>query len=157
MFTMPTPPKSMYINRLDPDDVFSSVFPRPFELDGYLWRSAEHYYQAMKYPSRPRFNDILNAPDGLTARRLGEGRLKRKRSDWRAIRQTIMSRALYTQARTHDDFAQALLESAELPIVNQQQYDYYWGTGRDLRGDNHYGKVLMRVRDKLRGERESDK
>jgi predicted NAD-dependent protein-ADP-ribosyltransferase YbiA (DUF1768 family) len=31
-------------------------------------------------------------------------------------------------------------------------YDYYWGVGRDGRGYNVFGKVLMAVRDKLMEE-----
>ena len=35
-------------------------------------------------------------------------------------------------------------------------YDYFWGSGRDMRGKNNFGKVLMGVRDKLRSEREQN-
>ena len=48
--------------------------------------------------------------------------------------------------------AEALLATGDNPIVENDQYDYYWGCGRDRRGDNTYGKVLMDVREKLRQE-----
>ena len=38
-------------------------------------------------------------------------------------------------------------------IVESSLYDHYWGCGRDQRGHNYYGKMLMDVRDKLRAER----
>ena len=34
-------------------------------------------------------------------------------------------------------------------------YDYYWGVGRDGRGHNVFGKVLMAVRDKLMQEQDA--
>ena len=35
---------------------------------------------------------------------------------------------------------------------SQPWYDCYWGCGRDTRGLNTYGKVLMNVRARLRKE-----
>jgi predicted NAD-dependent protein-ADP-ribosyltransferase YbiA (DUF1768 family) len=37
-------------------------------------------------------------------------------------------------------------------LVESSNYDYFWGCGRDRRGENMYGKVLMNVREKLREE-----
>jgi hypothetical protein len=66
-----------------------------------------------------------------------------------------MTRALYTQCHAYPDFAAALLATGDRPIVETAQYDYFWGVGRDQRGENHYGKVLMKLRDKLRAEQDS--
>ena len=155
MFTSSFPEDALLVTRLDPEDAFGSMIVRPFELEGMQWVTAEHYYQAMKYPDQARFQAIVAAPDAATARKLGVGCLKRKRRDWQSVRQVVMTRALYTQARTHEDFATRLLDTSDQPIFNKQQYDYYWGLGRDHRGNNHYGEVLMRVRQKLREEQGS--
>jgi ribA/ribD-fused uncharacterized protein len=68
------------------------------------------------------------------------------------VKELYMTRAVYTKCRTHPEVSEALLATAELPIMEASQYDYYWGCGRDGRGHNTYGKVLMKVREKLRGE-----
>ena len=146
---------TVQVHRLDPEDPLGCSKERPFELDGERWLTAEHYYQAMKYPGRPRFEEILNAPDAQTARKIGRGWLKRPRSDWKTVRPVIMTRALYTQCRTYDDFAEALLDTDDNDIQELSLYDYYWGRGRDQRGLNQYGKVLMDVRSQLRRERQS--
>lgn len=138
--------------RLDPEDPLGCAALRPFELEDQRWPTAEHYYQAMKYPGRPRFAEIRQAPDAATARKLGRGWLKRPRSDWKKIRTVVMTRALYIQCRTHADFAEALLGTGDQPIREMSQYDYFWGRGRDQRGHNHYGRVLMDIRRKLREE-----
>lgn len=141
------------VNRLDTQEPLGCSTVRPFTLDDHEWLTAEHYYQAMKYPDRPRFHDIRQAADAEHARKLGRGWLKRRRADWKAVRAIIMTRAIYTQARTHEDFAEALLATGDAPIVETAQYDYFWGIGRDQRGQNQYGKVLQNVRAKLRSER----
>ena len=64
----------------------------------------------------------------------------------------MMTRAVYIKCRTHEEVAAALLATGDQQIVESSQYDYYWGCGRDGRGHNAFGKVLMAVRDKLKQE-----
>ncbi|MGD8176249.1 NADAR family protein [Marinimicrobium sp. ARAG 43.8] len=103
----------------------------------------------MKYPGRPRADAIRNAATAEQARKIGRGWLKRPRKDWEKIRTVAMTRAIYTQCQVHPDFAEALLATGEEDILEVSLYDYFWGLGRDLRGQNQYGKVLMAVRDKI--------
>lgn len=149
-------PGAIQIFRLEESEILGCAAPRPFTLDGYEWATAEHYYQAMKYPERPRFMDILKAPTVTLARKHGRGWLKRKRADWPQVRTVVMTRALYTQCHTYPEFAAALLATGDKPIVEIAQYDYFWGVGRDQRGENQYGKILMKLRDKLRNEKQED-
>ena len=48
--------------------------------------------------------------------------------------------------------AEALLATGDTHLIENNNYDYFWGCGRDRRGENMYGKVLMNVREKLREE-----
>ena len=57
-----------------------------------------------------------------------------------------MTRAVYIRARSHPELAQELLNTGDQTLVENSQYDYFWGCGRDRRGNNTYGKVLMNVR-----------
>ncbi len=63
-----------------------------------------------------------------------------------------MTRAVYTKCRTHPNIARELLATGDETLVDNNQYDYFWGCGRDRRGNNAYGKALMNVRAKLREE-----
>jgi hypothetical protein len=152
LFTPLIDPDAVQIFRLEASEVLGCAAPRPFSLDGYDWPTAEHYYQAMKYPERPRFHDILKAPTVELARKHGRGWLKRKRADWSKVRTVVMTRALYTQCHAYPEFAAALLATSDKPIVEIAQYDYFWGVGRDQRGENQYGKILVKLREKLRNE-----
>ena len=143
---------ALLINRLDTTEILGCAIERPFQLDDRRWLTAEHYYQAMKYPGHRRFDEIQAATTAEAARKIGRGWLKRPREDWPRIRTVVMTRAIYTQARTHSDFTEALLATEGRLIQDSSLYDYFWGTGRDQRGNNAYGKVLMDVRKKLQQE-----
>jgi ribA/ribD-fused uncharacterized protein len=89
------------------------------------------------------------------AAKLAKANKKRVRRDWKMVRQVMMTRAAYTKCRSHQAVADLLLSTGNKHIVESSLYDYYWGVGRDGRGENVYGKVLMGVRDKLIQERDA--
>lgn len=138
-----------FLSRTDVDEPLSCYAKLGFELDGAFWPSVEHYYQAMKFEDATQRDKIRTANHPKTARRLGRSRLKRIRQDWKKIREVVMTRAVYVKCRTHDAVAQQLLQTGNRKIIEKSLYDYFWGCGRDGRGLNTYGKVLMNVRQKL--------
>lgn len=146
------PVDALYLSRDDVNEPLSAFSRFGFELDGAFWPSVEHYYQAMKFDNPAYREKVRQAEHPRSARHLGRARLRRVRKDWRNIKDVIMTRALYTRARTHADVSAALLDTGEKVIIEKSLYDYYWGCGRDGRGHNKYGKVLMNVRAKLREE-----
>lgn len=140
------------LSRQDPNHPLASYSPHPIELDGAEWPTVEHYYQAMKFEDADYREQIRNAASPAEAAKLGKSKKHGRRKEWDTIRATYMTRGLYTKCRTYPEVAQVLLNTAENPIMETSQYDYYWGCGRDIRGNNTYGQVLMGVRGKLRGE-----
>ncbi|MBT5292429.1 MAG: NADAR family protein, partial [Cellvibrionales bacterium] len=98
---------------------------------------------------------IRQAPHPKTARKLGRSRFKRIRSDWSNVKEVIMTRGVYIKCRSHENIADELMATAPHKIMENSQYDYFWGCGRDRRGTNTYGKVLMNVRAKLIAERDA--
>lgn len=60
-----------------------------------------------------------------------------------------MTRAVYTKCRTHSEVARVLFDNCKIKISNLTMYDNSRNSGRDIRGKNNYGKVLMSVREKL--------
>ena len=142
---------AVFINRLDPNEILGTVSNHGFQLEDQYWPSAEHYYQATKYSS-PMKEKIRACDTPLRARKMGRSIFRRKRSDWKAIRETVMTRALYTKCRTHPEASEALLDTEAKPIANNAFGEYHWGIGRDGRGKNCYGKVLQNIRERLRME-----
>ncbi len=141
------------LSREDVDHPLSSYSDFPFELEGLQWQTVEHYFQAMKFVNETYREKVRVAKGAGAAKKLGKARFKKIRKDWKTIDDIIMTRAVYTKAKTHDAVAKALMDTGDKKIIENSQYDYIWGCGRDGRGLNQYGIVLMNVRDKLLQER----
>jgi len=145
---------AVFVRRSDGDEVLGTYSSHSFTLDGKQWSTVEHYFQAMKFKSTDLelFERIRVCSSPKQARKLGRSRFKKVRDDWPNVKRVVMTRAFYTKCRTHDNVARRLLETGERKILESSQYDYFWGCGRDRRGENTFGKVLMDVRRKLRAE-----
>ncbi len=140
---------AIYLSRVDVNEPLSSFSRHGFELDGEFWPSVEHYFQGMKFESPDEREKVRLTDHPSKARRLGRSRFRKIRKDWSKVRRVMMTRAVYTKCRTHPEVAERLLATGEALLVENSQYDYFWGCGRDRRGHNTYGKVLMDVRSKL--------
>jgi ribA/ribD-fused uncharacterized protein len=143
---------AIFLSRSDTNENLGTFSKHSFELDGALWPSVEHYFQAMKFEDAEYREKIRTAPHPKKARKLGRNRFKKIRKDWAKVKTVVMTRGVYIKCRTYPDISKQLLETEDRKLVENSQYDYYWGCGRDRRGDNHYGKVLMSVRGKLLAE-----
>ncbi len=143
---------TLYLSRTDANEPLSSFSRFGFSLDDAQWPSVEHYFQAMKFEDLEYREAIRTAPHPKKARKLGRSRFHKLRADWSKLRRVVMTRAVYIRCRTHPEVAARLLETGDARLVENNAYDYYWGCGRDRRGRNTYGEVLMDVRRKLREE-----
>ena len=141
---------AMYFSRADESELLGTFSEHSFILEDKEWPSAEHYFQAMKFESSAAQEKIRLAQTAKHARKLGRSRFNRLRKDWAQVKKVYMTRALYTKCRAHEAVAQALLATENLRLVENSQYDYFWGCGRDRRGENNYGEVLMNIREKLK-------
>lgn len=146
--------KPYYLSRSDVNHPLSSYSRLGFVLDDSEWPSVEHYYQGMKFEEPELRESVRTAEHPEKAKQLAESNKAAIRKDWQQVREVMMTRAVYIKCRTHEAVATALLATGDQQIIETSQYDYYWGCGRDGRGHNTFGKVLMAVRDKLKAERE---
>ena len=144
-----------FLSRTDVNHPLSCYAKLGFELDGAEWPSVEHYYQGMKFEDGELRESIRSTDHPEKAKKLAKANKGKVRKDWPQIREVMMTRAVYIKCRTHEAVAAMLLATGDQQIVENSQYDYFWGCGRDGRGDNAYGKVLMAVRDKLKEEQTS--
>ena len=146
--------QSIYFSRNDAGQMLGTFSAHPFMLEDKEWPTVEHYFHAMKFEKNDYRENIRLASSPEKARKLGRTRLKRIRNDWSTVKTVFMTRAVYTKCRAYPDIAKLLLNTGTKLLVEDSQYDYFWGCGRDRRGDNMFGQVLMNVRDKLEEERE---
>lgn len=131
-------------------------YPCMVELDGLLYPSAEHAFQAAKTldDNHRRNFQVMNGAD--TARYFG--RRVKLRDDWEDVKVDIMERIMLDKFTRSDPFpSQAelrckLLDTGDARIeYANKRGDMFWGTVNG-EGDNVLGKILMDVREKLREE-----
>jgi len=146
------PEDAIFLSRDEVTNPLATYSKHSFELEGLQWPSVEHYFQGMKFSDTALQQKIIEAPHPRDAVKIAKRNFLRKRKDWKKIQRVVMTRGTYIKCRTHPEVTEALLETGNVPIIEASLYDHYWGCGRDQRGENHYGKILMEIRARLREE-----
>lgn len=129
---------------------FSNFSRHPFELDGLIWPTSEHYFQAQKFEDDEYRERIRSTPSPMIAARLGRSRKVPIRSDWEERKDEFMYRAVLAKFQAHSDLKQLLSSTGQEEIIEKTARDYYWGCGANGTGKNMLGRILMQVREELR-------
>jgi ribA/ribD-fused uncharacterized protein len=129
---------------------FSNFAPYPIDLDGKRWPTTEHFYQAQKFTDPKLQATIRKAEKPPIAKSLADNNKAAIRTDWDAIKDEVMYRAVRRKFELHAELRALLLSTGDEDIIENAPTDYYWGEGREGTGLNKLGKILQRVRDELR-------
>ncbi|MBK8207489.1 MAG: NADAR family protein [Planctomycetes bacterium] len=129
---------------------FSNFAHFPFELDGKVWPTSEHYFQAQKFAGTEHEEAIRAARKPNDAARMGRERSRPLRPDWEQVKDDVMRKAVWAKFTTHPELKALLLSTGEQELVENAPGDYYWGCGKDGSGRNMLGRILMETRQKLR-------
>ncbi len=131
---------------------FSTYYPMKLEMAGKVWPSVEHYFQAMKFPTAPDYQEeIRKAKTPAQAKKMGSSKDYAPRSDWASVRDDIMLEAIRAKF-SQEPLKGKLLETKAALLRHSSAQDNYWGIGRSGRGMNKLGQILMKVRKELREE-----
>lgn len=132
----------------------SNFWTAPFVLDGVVYASVEHAFQAAK-AENPLWSEwIRQAPTSGEAKR--RGRLARRRTDWEYIKLGRMYRCVEAKFLQHENLKQRLLATGQRQLVEGNNWhDNTFGNCTcqrcaHIQGENHLGKMLMKIRGKLR-------
>lgn len=125
---------------------FSNFEPIKVVVDGIVWPSLENYYQAQKtLNGKEREQFIYCSPS--RSKQLGK-RVK-LRPDWEQVKYSIMEKALRIKFAPGTYSANKLI-ATEGEIVEWNNWgDRIWGKTLDGIGENHLGKLLMKIRGEL--------
>jgi ribA/ribD-fused uncharacterized protein len=131
---------------------FSNFAPFPIRLDGQVWPTTEHYFQAQKFiKAEPDWAaKIRRANNPGLAARMGRDRKHRLRRDWESVKVDVMRRALAAKFAQHEELTVLLLSTGDETLVEHTDNDDYWGDGGDGSGKNMLGQLLMQLRETLR-------
>ncbi|KKN09202.1 hypothetical protein LCGC14_1048970 [marine sediment metagenome] len=125
----------------------SNFWRTPIKVDGQVWSTSEHYYQAQKTFDPLEQTMIWNCAKPLEAKLAGYH--VTLRPDWEEVKEAIMLTALRAKFGAHALLAQWLLETGDAALHEDSPWDEYWGWVNG-RGQDRLGKLLMQVREELR-------
>lgn len=125
----------------------SNFYLTEIEMDGKIYPSVEHAYQAAKTLNESEREFIRNLSSPGNAKR--QGKKLTLRSDWKKIKVDIMHDLVYKKFSTNSILRTMLLNTGTKHLIEGNDWgDKFWGMV-DGEGQNHLGKILMQVRYEL--------
>jgi len=115
-------------------------------FEGLIYPSVEHAYQAAKAryePDKERIRDLSTPGEAKRA-----GRVIFLRPDWEEIKLTVMETLVRSKFR-RKTLRDKLLATGDTELIEGNWWgDKFWGVCNGV-GQNHLGKILMKVRKEL--------
>ncbi len=135
----------------------SNFHPAPFTYGGIDYPTSEHAFNALKTTDLDARLSIAAAPTAREAKRLGRHVNLRPGWDDR-VRFEVMADVLRAKFCCHPGRVDALLSTGDALLVEGNTWcDVTWGRCVCHRhrgtGANHLGRLLMELRDELKGAR----
>jgi N-glycosidase YbiA len=133
---------------------FSNFTKSPFTLDGKEWRDVETYFQSRKTLDPKRQEEIRQAPSAMGAKMRGDSRKKTVlRSDWEQVKESFTLAGLRAKFQQNPALKKLLLSTQGKLIVEPyhkgDDSSSYWSAGKDGKGLNRLGWLLVQVRQEL--------
>lgn len=131
------------------------------EWRGKVYPTAEHAYQSAKFANsddipfgegiaRQNIADLIrNAKSAHDAKQMGNLPMWQSciRKDWDVIKLQVMEEILRAKYDQHEYVRSKLEESQKMMIVEDSSEDAFWGRGSNWKGQNHLGRLWMKIRD----------
>ena len=128
----------------------SNFSPHPVSAAGRMWKTAEHCFQACKFPHDPeRRKRIYCAPSPALAKRIAWEDNAVYLDDWLDRRVEVMQQIVELKFKQHREIRGKLLATANAALVERSDRDAFWGDGPDRKGMNMLGRILMELRTNL--------
>ena len=126
---------------------FSNFSKHSFIVDGRIWMTSEHYYQAQKHIENKEYYDKIHMALGpMDAAKLGRNSSNTFRKDWDEVKLNVMKEVILLKFLSNTSAQKVLLSTGEKELIEASLTDNYWGEGKDGKGENNLGKILMSVR-----------
>lgn len=118
--------------------------------DAYNFTSVEHAYQASKCKNQSDKYLIFGAESPGEAKRLGKK--VEVREDWEAIKLSVMEELVRKKFQNPELRKKLLATGTEFIQEGNYWHDTFWGVDlRTGKGENHLGKIIMKIRDEMKG------
>lgn len=133
-----------------PFEALNNFSAHAVEFEGILYPTSEHAYQAAKCLDLQGKNEIRNAKSPLLAKQVSNGKFKHaRRADWNEVKLDVMERILRAKLDQHEEVRGVLLKTGNDLIAEDSPVDNFWGIGKNKDGENHLGKLWMKIRESM--------
>lgn len=137
----------------------SNFYPCKIEHQGITYPSVEHYYVAMKVNDQQLINGKYYTPGDFREMisKVKEPAFVKKigakaklRPDWDSKKLEVMNWGIREKFKD-ENLKELLLSTGDQELIEGNFWkDFFWGVCNG-KGQNHLGKILMTVRDEIRG------
>lgn len=127
---------------------FSNFARYPVHMDGKIWPTSEHYYQAQKYAGTELEEKVRNAKNAWYAAKFGR-ELGPLPDNWENKKVDIMYDVVMAKFTQHPDLRKLLLDTGDAVLIEHTRQDSFWADSGNGTGENWLGKILMMVREDL--------
>lgn len=126
----------------------SNMYSVSVTWDGRTYQNSEAAFQSAKSLD-PEERDAFCALNGPAAKR--QGRRSTLRRDWEEVKVGIMEEVVRAKFTQHPDLARRLVETGDAELLEGNGWhDAFWGVdAKTLEGENHLGRILMKIRTEL--------
>jgi hypothetical protein len=126
----------------------SNFYPSEVYLDGVKYPSVENAYQAAKVWPDDREN--FKTCSAAESKKLWKSypTYDKNAEEWNGRKYEVMAGLLFQKYHLHTALRKRLLETGDLYLEETNAWnDVYFGVDIKLGGENHLGKLLMKIRD----------
>ena len=164
-------PVEFYESSDEPYGFLCNFCATPIFVDDVRYPTVEHYYQCQKFTDVEYRELIRTASTANKARILAQQKIAggyqwrvamnvtirahlsrgvSVRADWEQVKDAVMFKGLQAKFTQHPQLARRLMDTGDRPITEVSPRDWYWGCGRDRKGKNRLGHLLVNIRAFLR-------
>lgn len=131
----------------------SNFYNSPVTYEGITYQNNEAAFQAMKVTTDEIRKQFADLPPNLAKRK---GRNVQLRNDWEAVKEQYMYEIVLAKFKQNRDLKKRLLATGTSELIEGNTWgDVIWGMCKG-QGENKLGKILMRIRNELKSDREAE-
>jgi len=133
----------------EPYQFLSNFYEEKVMYGGLAYGSNEAAFQAQKCKTEEEKVQFTEFNPGKSK---GVGRRVQLRPDWEQVKVGIMEEIVRAKFAQHPELAARLVATGDMVLVEGNHWgDTFWGVDtRTGQGENHLGKILMKVREELK-------
>lgn len=123
-----------------------------FMLDwkGLRFPTSEHAYHWEKFVGKPEIQaKILDAKSAHDSLKIAHEHKDSYLPNWDEIKLDVMTNICRAKAQQHPYVMKKLIQTGSRQIIEDSWRDDYWGWGPNCDGNNHLGKIWMKLRDEI--------